>query len=1501
MLIVFGSIGYVVVSHQLMAMRYQLLPSVAKTIGPADNALLTKVHYNLKQASFVMSASKTPAVTHSSISVGSQPTNPSYSFQLPTHLSKGISVTDPVTKLSMQLIPTTGASIGRRIDNHYVYPLAVAGAQDIFTVKANGLQEDIALPNGLTHSLSFSYTLKLPSDLQARQSANGTIGIYSAASALFGNISYGTSADQVLVNTARQNGQKTNLVFAIPAPVIEEASKPGFPSPSANSVKASYLLKGDQLTLVVHVSHAITGPIVIDPSIVVTSAGDFNTGNNEGDISINTTNNSISTGGLTGGSISAGWPATTSLPAATYYATSVAYNGYVYEIGGYTTAAVATVDYAPINANGTLGAWTATTSLPTATRVATSVAYNGYVYEIGGYNGSAAVATVDYAPINANGTIGAWTATTSLPTATQLSTSVVYNGYVYEIGGNTGSAIATVDYAPINANGTLGAWTATTSLPLTTDQATSVVYNGYVYEIGGCNVNCTAIATVDYAPINSNGTLGAWTATTSLPAATAQATSVAYNGYVYEIGGEVAGAVVATVDYAPIDPAGVVSGWASTTGLPSGTEQATSVAYNGYLYEIGGHYQQAFNYTGASQSFTVPAGVTSISAWLYGGGGGLGGAGGNDPSTTAGLGFEALTAIAVTPGEVLTVIVGGGGANSSGLTGAPSSYGGGGAGGNGSSPYGGGGAGGGATQILTGSTEQAIAAGGGGSGGGGNGVGGNGGGSTGSPGTGSYGGGGGTQTAGGAGYGNGGSGGSLLGGAGGGSVAGGGGGGGGYYGGGGGDGATYGSSGGGGSSLGAFASAIWSGNGYAYIQYDTTAVDYAPISSNGTLGAWTATTSLPTTNYSATSIAYNGYVYEIGGQNGSGVNIATVDYAPINADGTLGAWTATTSLPTANTWATSVVYNGYVYEIGGQNGSGVNIATVDYAPINADGTIGSWTATTSLPAANQQFTSVVYNGYVYEIGGNGVATVDYAPINANGTLGAWTATTSLPVATSVATSVVYNGYVYEIGGNIATATVDVAQINNGGPGTLSAWTATTSLPAATEYVTSVVYNGYLYEIGGYTTAATAVVDYASINANGTLGAWTATTSLPAATYYATSVAYNGYVYEIGGTTTATNWTATVDYAPINSNGTLGAWTATTSLPVAITTETSIAYNGYLYEIGGANSSGASIATVDYAPINSNGTLGAWTATTALPVATRYATSVAYNGYVYEIGGDTTSIIATVDYAPINSNGTLGAWTATTSLPLATALATSVVYNGYLYEIGGEINPSPYIIATVDYAPINSNGTLGAWTATTSLPAVISGATSVAYNGYVYEIGGCNNCTATTTVLATVDYAGLQSIPRIGEYSRLLDLTGSSTNDPTPIELLTNGTNVGNPGIGGVSGLGTGGISVSYSFASNACSTFSPPSNLITGSKNQLGMPFKLNFTTNGCGTATNIGRYVWVRYTIDDSHTASFPDINGNHTTISNFTVYYHPSSTNRLRGGATFSNGSLQTLDAPP
>ncbi|MGH7234425.1 MAG: hypothetical protein ACREF7_03215, partial [Candidatus Saccharimonadales bacterium] len=1014
-----------------------------------------------------------------------------------------------------------------------------------------------------------------------------------------------------------------SVVFQLSNPTIKESN--GQPGGKSSNASANLVLKNNQLSLLASGLNNLNYPISIDPSITINSSTSLLTGNDEGGINIAT--NQFSTGALTGGAFNntiascpGGWTLnsatyctnTSSLPVATEQSGAVEYNDYAYVIGGCTssTCPTAVVDYAQINSNGSLGSWTATTSLPSGGEYAlTSVAYNGYMYVLGG-SGAGETAVVDYAPINPNGTLGSWTATTSLPSATANATSVVYNGYLYEIGGCSYSTCPTavVDYAPINSNGTLGSWTATTSLPTAIYQFSAVVYNGYIYEMGGYTT--VAIANVYYAPVNSNGTLGSWTATTSLPTATEDGSSVVYNGYVYEIGGYTS-SWTATVDYVPINSDGTLGSWTATTSIPTPTYAIGVFYYNGYVYMIGGD--------NGGQSATVDYASVSPAGWV------------NSPNATTANAWAATTSLTTGVYWAASFAYNGyayelGGYNSGGTVITTTYY----------APINSNGTIGSwtATTSLLAATAKAVAV-------------------------------------------------------------------------------AY--------------------DGYAYIMTGVnnsgvlqTVVDYAPINSNGTLGSWTATTAYSTATEWATGFAYNNKMYIIGGYTGSAS--AVVKYSTISATGTLGAWTATTSLPSATYRATSVSYDGFAYEIGGENPSATT--TVDYAPINSTGALGSWTATTTLPAATYYSSSVVYNGYIYEIGGCATScpssVIDYVPINNNGTIGTWSATTSIPTATQYETSIAYNGYVYILGGNSASTAVDYALINNGGPGEIGSWTATTSLlPGAVDFASTVTYNNYIYELYGTS------VSYAPFNSNGSLGSWTATSSLPAGTSIATSVASNNFIYEIGGNAGGVAVT-TVDYAPINSNGTLGSWTATTALPVATEYSTSIVYNGYVYEIGGGNTSSGPTSTVYYALINSDGTLGAWNTTTSLPSTTYQSTSVVHNGYIYILGGEVQgSPGANVNYAPINSDGTLGSWTATTPLPTTPYGDTSVGYNGYIYEIGGYNNTS--YLSTVYYAPINSNGTLGSWTATTSLLSTASyEATAVAYNGYVYTLGGWNG-SATAAV------------------------------------------------------------------------------------------------------------------------------------------------------------------------
>ena len=116
-------------------------------------------------------------------------------------------------------------------------------------------------------------------------------------------------------------------------------------------------------------------------------------------------------------------------------------------------------------------------------------------------------------------------------------------------------------------------------------------------------------------------------------------------------------------------------------------------------------FSSNYTYTGANQTFTVPAGVTTISVAMWGAGGG----GGRLTNVTGGAGAFLQGTFSVTPGQVLTLIVGQGGA-----AGSPpaASYGGGGAGAGG---YGTIGAGGGRSAIQMTLTQTITTVTGGGS------------------------------------------------------------------------------------------------------------------------------------------------------------------------------------------------------------------------------------------------------------------------------------------------------------------------------------------------------------------------------------------------------------------------------------------------------------------------------------------------------------------------------------------------------------------------------------------------------------------------------------------------------------------------------------------------------------------------------------------------------------------------------------------------------------------
>lgn len=294
------------------------------------------------------------------------------------------------------------------------------------------------------------------------------------------------------------------------------------------------------------------------------------------------------------------------------------------------------------------------------------------------------------------------------------------------------------------------------------------------------------------------------------------------------------------------------------------------------------------------------------------------------------------------------------------------------------------------------------------------------------------------------------------------------------------------------------------------------------------------------------------------------------------------------------------------------------------------------------------------------------------------------------------------------------------------------WSSASLLSARRNSPGAATFNGFVYCVGGSTTSQ---VVFAEIQNDGTLSAWAATTALPVIRVGCSSFINNGFLYCIGGEDGAGAPQSTVFFAPVNLDGTVGAWASTSALPAVRASHLCHVNNSFAYVTGGYDGAGDAQSDVYFAAINIDGTLAAWASTTSLPVPRDQHSGAVGGSFVYAAGGVTTGggFLDTVVVAPINMDGTIGAWVSTTSLPVPQFGHSSIIHSGFFYIISGSET-------TVSFAPINMGGTIGAWAATADfgsarqhnvslLATTPAGALPAA--DVVYVVGGAGESTAAS--------------------------------------------------------------------------------------------------------------------------------------------------------------------------
>jgi len=294
--------------------------------------------------------------------------------------------------------------------------------------------------------------------------------------------------------------------------------------------------------------------------------------------SFNTANSTIGT-----------WVTDTPLPVVIYGSHVVVTKNRVYLLGGRINDIDSSIVYiAPINPDGTLGAWVTGTPLPVVISHSQAIVTSSRVHLLGGYNGTIYLSTVYTAYINPDGTLGAWTTGTSLPGSIALSQTIVTNNRVYLLGGRNGSIYSSTIYtAPINPDGTLGTWVTGAPLPGTVSYSQTIVTNNRVYLLGGWNG--VALNTVYTAPINLDGTLGAWVTDIPLPDTVFRLQAIVTNNRVYLLGGFNGVAALSTIYTAPINPDGTLGAWVLDTSiLPEIITTAQAIITSSRMYLLGG-------------------------------------------------------------------------------------------------------------------------------------------------------------------------------------------------------------------------------------------------------------------------------------------------------------------------------------------------------------------------------------------------------------------------------------------------------------------------------------------------------------------------------------------------------------------------------------------------------------------------------------------------------------------------------------------------------------------------------------------------------------------------------------------------------------------------------------------------------------------------------------------------------------------------------------------------
>ncbi len=169
------------------------------------------------------------------------------------------------------------------------------------------------------------------------------------------------------------------------------------------------------------------------------------------------------------------------------------------------------------------------------------------------------------------------------------------------------------------------------------------------------------------------------------------------------------------------------------------------------------------------------------------------------------------------------------------------------------------------------------------------------------------------------------------------------------------------------------------------------------------------------------------------------------------------------------------------------------------------------------------------------------------------------------------------------------------------------------------------------------------------------------------------------------------------------------------------------YTQYYWRVDETGGTGTTVGAVWSFTTQFDPSLGSWTSGVVFPTTTYMGSGVAANGFLFSMGGNTTSTLGTECY---KYNVASDTWTPIASLPVKRIVFATANVGNFIYAIGGSDGTS-YSTTTYRY-DIN----LDSWTTVAPLPDSIGWGKAVGYNNKIYLAGGVDRAVGGA-VLSTV--------------------------------------------------------------------------------------------------------------------------------------------------------------------